>query len=290
MTDIIGGEAATGTPPGGEAPQAAAAGTKAERPEWLGEKFWDGEAGAPRTEQLARSYGDLERLIGSRVGDLSVEARRKLAEALPDTLKETWAGELRAKLGEDPEFLTPLEEAWKGKHLKAAPEAYEVPELGEGRNVDHEHALYGKAVETAKKFGLDQAAFAEMMGLVAEAQDDVRVALSGATEEQWKAAITDLEPRTNAVANRLKSLAPTHAQALLEQVREPNAFLALEEVIKATSAKPLVLEPSASPETVTQAKLDEWMNDPRYWDSTRRDPEFHAMVTKHYGRLYGDRI
>ena len=109
MTDIIGGEAATGTPPGGSAP-AAEAGTKAERPEWLGEKFWDGEAGTPRTEQLARSYGDLERLIGSRVGDLSVEARRKLAEALPDTLKETWAGELRAKLGEDPEFLAPLEE------------------------------------------------------------------------------------------------------------------------------------------------------------------------------------
>lgn len=258
--------------PGGEAPITAGAGAKAERPEWLGDKFWDAEAGAPRTEQLARSYSDLERLIGSRVGDLGPEARRKLAEALPDTLKETWTGELRARLGEDAEFLAPLEEKWKSAHLKAAPEAYEVPELSEERGFDPEHALYGKAVETAKRLGLDQAAFGEVMGLLAEAQADQAAALSGATTEQWKAAVTDLEQRANAVNNRLKALAPEHGQALLEQVRDPNAFLALEAVIKATSAKPLALEPVQAPEQLSEPQLRQMQRDPRYTDPVKRDP------------------
>lgn len=281
------------TPPGGETPIAAEAGAKAERPEWLADDphgYWDADKGELRGEALYQSFQDTKRLIGSRVGDLGPEARRKLAEALPDTLKETWTGELRARLGEDAEFLAPLEEKWKSAHLKAAPEAYEVPQLSEERGFDPEHALYGKAVETAKRLGLDQAAFGEVMGLLAEAQADQAAALSGATTEQWKASVPDLEQRANVVNNRLKVLAPEHGQALLEQVRDPNAFLALEAVIKATSAKPLALEPVQAPEQITQAKLDEMMNDPRYWDSTQRDPAYHAMVTKHFGKLYGDTL
>lgn len=278
------------TPPGGEAPIAAEAGAKAERPEWLGDKFWDAEAGAPRTEQLARSYSDLERLIGSRVGDLGPEARRKLAEALPDTLKETWDGEMRARLSEDAEFLAPLEEKWKSAHLKAAPEAYEVPKLSEERGFDPEHVLYGKAVETAKRLGLDQAAFGEVMGLLAEAQADQAAALSGATTEQWKSSVTDLEQRANAVNNRLKALAPEHGQALLEQVRDPNAFLALEAVIKATSAKPLALEPVQAPEQLSEAQLRQMQRDPRYTDPVKRDPAFVAQIQKGWQRLYGDTL
>ena len=35
------------------------------KPEWLAEKFWDGEKGEIRTETLARSYAELEKRFGS---------------------------------------------------------------------------------------------------------------------------------------------------------------------------------------------------------------------------------
>lgn len=279
----------TDTPAGGAAP-AVEPGTKAERPSDVPEKFWDAEAGALRGDEVLKSYLAIESTLGRRFQETGPDVRRRIAEALPEETRATIAAEVRAKLGDDPEFLTPLEEAWKGKHLRQAPEAYEVPSLGEERGFDPEHALYGKAADIAKKHGLDQDSFAEVLGLLVEAQDAQAAVMNGATAEAWKAAVPDLETRASAVNNRIKALAGEHAQALMESVRDPNAFLAMEAVIKAAGPKSLALEGGTSPETVTQAKLDEWMNDPRYWDSTRRDPEFHAMVTKHYGRLYGDRL
>lgn len=39
----------------------ASTATKADRPEYIPEKFWDAEAGTPRLEDLAKSYAELER-------------------------------------------------------------------------------------------------------------------------------------------------------------------------------------------------------------------------------------
>ena len=98
-------------------PAAAPGGTT--RPEFLKEKFWDAEKAQPKVEDLARSYNEMERLIGSRVGDLGVEARRKLAESLPEALQATWAEEFKAKLKDDPAFLDPIKEAWLAEHRDA---------------------------------------------------------------------------------------------------------------------------------------------------------------------------
>ena len=37
-----------------------------ERPDWLPEKFWDAKAGAPRVEEMAKSYSELERQRSSK--------------------------------------------------------------------------------------------------------------------------------------------------------------------------------------------------------------------------------
>lgn len=39
---------------------------KAERPEFIPEKFWDAEKGEPRLESMAKAYGDLEKKLGSK--------------------------------------------------------------------------------------------------------------------------------------------------------------------------------------------------------------------------------
>lgn len=74
--DVI--EEGGGTPEGGEAaadaataaPDAAAAAgsapAKPERPDYVPEKFWDGDAGAARLEDFGKSYAELERERGER--------------------------------------------------------------------------------------------------------------------------------------------------------------------------------------------------------------------------------
>lgn len=48
---------------------AAAEVTKPTKPEWVPEKFWDAEKGEVRTEELAKSYGELEGKLGGTKKD-----------------------------------------------------------------------------------------------------------------------------------------------------------------------------------------------------------------------------
>lgn len=86
------GAAAGATPPpaGDPAPAAAeagsaegAAGAVRERPEYIPEKFWDADARAPRLEDLAKSYGELERWKGTKAETLKAEALAALREGVP---------------------------------------------------------------------------------------------------------------------------------------------------------------------------------------------------------------
>lgn len=48
------------------------------RPEFIPEKFWDAEKKAPRVEQLAKSYVELEGRFGKRAEELEPEIRKKV--------------------------------------------------------------------------------------------------------------------------------------------------------------------------------------------------------------------
>jgi hypothetical protein len=256
------------------------------KPDVIPDKFWDAEAKAPRVEDLAKSYTALESAMGRRIQEVSPETRRAIAEAMPDAVRGDWEQALRGRLIEDPEFLAPLEEQWRGKNLPQAPEAYDVPTREDDRTYDAEHPIYTAAAELAKKHGLSQEAFAEIMDLNFQARADYE---TPPDIEQWKAAIPDIEQRSKAVYNRLLSASPDHAKTLIDQVRDPNAFLALEAVVKAGNPKALALQPGHGAEPVTQAKLDEMMRDPRYW--REKDRDYIASVTKGFNQLYpGDTL
>ena len=247
-------------------------------PEWLPAKFWDGEAKAPKVEDLARSYSEMQRLIGSRVGDLGAEARRKLAESLPEALQATWAEEFKAKLKDDPEFLNPLRDAWLAEKLPKPPEQYEPPEI-----IDPEHPAYQKAAEWAKARGLPQEGFAEMLEMAAELLQPYEGEI---TFDRIKEQIPDVEARAPLVANRVRTKLGPQADALLRACTTPEVFLAVEKLTLGEQPIPVGGGAPVEP-ALTEEKLKHMVQDDRY---RKRDPEFVKMVTEGYAKLFADRI
>lgn len=289
MTDAIGGEPGTETQPGG-APSSAAAGTSDGPPEYLAnglEKFWDGEAKTLKGEDLARSYREVQSLIGRRVGDLSPAARKQLAESLPDEMRATWSNEIKAALAGDEEFLGPLREQWLTEAMPKAPEAYMAPE---GVDLDVEHPAFGKAAEIARKAGMSQDAFAELVGVAVELLAPYEGPLSYDVPALKEAIGPDVERRAAAVGNRVRSLlGPDEGNTLLRSAMHPEAFLALEKLVQATSEEPLPLGGEGGGQgQFTEADLRKMTQDPKYW--RERDPSLIAQVTAGFRKLYGDRI
>lgn len=265
-------------PAGGEATAAAP-----QPPEWLGgdaTKFWDGEKGEVRVQDIHKSFRELQSAFGARVTEMGPAARKALAEHAPEALRTTWEQELRAKLVEDPEFVTPLKEAWQAE-LPKPPEAYAVPDdMGD---LDTEHPILTAAMETAKKHGLSQDAFRDVVGLGLELQ---KAMFPEVTEDMLKKEIgADYKERGERIRNRVVSLAGDLAGSILNHYNTPAQFLALERILKGTSEQPLVTDGSANPQQgKTRAELESDMRDPRY----RTDPAFHAAVTAGFQRLYSD--
>lgn len=291
MTDTIGGEPGAETQPDG-APSPVAAGPTDGPPEYLAnglEKFWDGDAKSLKGEDLARSYREVQSLIGRRVGDLSPAARKQLAESLPDEMRATWSSEIKAALAEDQEFLGPLIEKALAEKLPKAPEAYMAPE---GADIDIEHPAFAKAAEIATKAGMSQDAFNELIGVAVELLAPYEGPLSYDVPALKEAIGPDVEQRAAAVGNRVRSLlGPDEGNVLLRSAMHPDAFLALERLVKATSEEPLPLEgDGAGQGQATEEQLRHDMLDPRYWNPAKRDPSFVARITEGFRKLHGDRI
>ncbi len=291
MSDVIGGDAAAQTPPENAAPvDGASAGTNAvERPAWAPEKFWDGEKGELRQEDLATSYGTLQKLIGSKVGELGAASKRQLVEALPDEMKQLYGSELRTARAADEEFLKPLREAWLAEAMPKAPEAYTAPE---GVDIDIEHPAFAKAAEIATKCGMSQEAFNDLVGVAMELLAPYEGPLNYDVPALKEAIGPDVEQRAAAVGNRVRSLVgPEAGNALLRSTLHPEAFLALAQLVKASSEGPLPLDGDPSiPGQLTEAQLRHDMLDPRYWNPSKRDPSFVQRIEQGFKRLHSDRI
>lgn len=263
---------------------------KPARPEWAPEQFWDADAGQVRVEDLAKSYREAHSLIGRRVGDLSPDARRKLAESLPDEMRAAWGEEIRAGLAEDEEFLKPLREKWS-EGLPKAPDAYDFAtiELPDGLALDAENPVLLKAAEMAKEWGLPQERFAQLVALGAELSPPP-VPL----EERMAAVGPDFVQRATTATNRARSIAgddqPSRAaiDAVLTELHSPEAFRGLELLLAARGERRMPEDVGGQPGLVkTEAELNAMQADPRYWKE--RDPSFIKQVTDGFARLVGSR-
>lgn len=269
------------------APAAPAGSTPPAKPEWLGDDphgFWDGEAGTVKADAMYQSLQATKKLIGARISDMPLEARRKLAEVLPDELKATVAESTKAELLANEEFLKPLRDAWLAEAMPKAPEAYAAPE---GLDIDTEHPGYTAAIEIAKSHGLPQEAFDKLVNIGVQMLTPYE---GPVTFDHLAEAIgPDVAARANAVANRVRSLVPQGADDLLRAMAKPEAFLALERLVTSTSEQPLTLDAGAGPSGWTAESLQAAIKDPRYWRT--RDPAFIAQVTAGFQKVHAsDRV
>lgn len=270
-------EATTTTTEGGEKPA---------RPEWLDEKFFDAESGQPRVEELSKSYRELQGAFGRRLGDLSAEARRKLAEAVPDEMRATWGEEVRAKLVEDEEFLKPLREKWS-EGLPKAPDAYDFEqiELPDGLALDLESPTLAKAAELAKEWGLPQERFAQLVALGAELSPP-----PASLEDRMAAVGPDYVNRATAAVNRARAAAGDDANALaaveavLGELQSPDAFRGLEVLLSTRSERRMPDETATTQPEVTVEALREIQSRPDY----NARPDLQKQVRAGFNKLFGD--
>lgn len=270
----------TTTEQAGEATTAAP-----ERPDWIDPKFWDQDAGAPRVEDLSKSYRELQSAFGRRLGDLSVEARRQLAETVPDEMRQTWEEELRTKLAGDDKFLAPLLES----RMPKPPEAYELDKvtLPEGFALDPEHPVLSKAMEFAKSKGMSQDDFAALVSMGAELTEP-----PASLEDRMAALGPDYETRGKALINRALTAAGqdgearASVQALLGEVMSPEAMRGVELLLAARGEKPAPVDNGTREAPLTREALMEIQARPEYRE--RRD--WQEQVRQGFTRLYGETV
>lgn len=222
------------------------------RPDWLPEKFWDAEAKQPNIENLAKSYGELEK---NRVN--------------PDKLKEQWEQERLASRPEAPDgYQLPKDDRFDAEALSASPivELWRAAahEAGFGQE-QFEKTLVAYADQEVQR--IQQAAQAEMEALGDTAQDRIKAA------EQWASA-NFKDDEYDAVAQIASTAAGVR---VLEKMMKS---------MKETS--PEGFNDSGNFDQDDETTINKLMDSKAYRDSGH--PDFHkvkARVDAYYKRKYG---
>lgn len=249
--------AAAAEPPPGPVEESAPAPRAVERPAYIPEKFWDADQGCARVEALAKSYGELERKLGSRPHPVPAGEPAAAPAGEPEA---PGAGATDPGAGYSIEARHPLvaQDPALDARLQAA-----------GFSQAQAQLVYDLAAERLVPL-IDDA-----MGEI-EAQRQVeRLERQFGGAEAWRET-----------ARQIKSWSAAHlpgdAAATLSGSYE--GILALHRMMQAS--EPELLgggEEAAAP--LSEDALALMMRDPRYW--RRRDPDFVARVTAGFQKLYG---
>tara|TARA_Y100001938_G_scaffold93430_1_gene128066 strand:- start:223 stop:972 length:750 start_codon:yes stop_codon:yes gene_type:complete len=225
-----------------------------DRPEYVPEKFWDTDRNEIKVEELSASYNSLEKKLGMRTDELSKQIRTDIEQEAKTAVPEKYEivmpeipKEINVEVNEEQELLKEWSNICRENHL-----SQDVFNRGVNAFVNNEIA------------GLpDMKAEMEVLG------DNAKSRLEAA--ELWTKKYL-----SNEAYDTMSKLAST-----------ADGVKAIEEIMNITKSKPL---PNAN--TVVDAELDEtdlrsMMNDPRYYDPSKRDEAYYNKVTKLYEKKYG---
>jgi hypothetical protein len=226
--------------------------TPAPRPADVPEKFWDAETGTLRTEQLLKSYRELERHLAKRVAPPAADAA---AEEL---------ARFRDAMG-----------------IPATPEDYAItapcPECASHPEVNARlHAAHFSQGQAQLVYDM---AADRLLPLIAEAaaefeanrqRDKLHAHFGG--PERFKPIAAQL------AAWGRGNLAPPVFAALSTTAE---GVLALEQMMR--KQEPSLTRDATAPTVQNEDELRNMMRDPRYWRS--REPEFVRRVTEGFRRL-----
>jgi hypothetical protein len=253
-----GGPDAGGLPsPNGAEPSGAP-----ERPDYIPEKFWDPETGNTRLEELAKAHKSLESKIG-----LTEQA---IAEKLEPELREKLAAEALTKRPESPDA------------YKMELESDLVPE-GVDFQIDPEDDLYKFWSGFAYEHGLDQDEFnaglnAYAKGLLGDIPNP---------KEEIAALGDNATARVEAVSAWAKAnLSENSFDEIAGLATTASGIKAIEEIMEKAGERKMSGEPGDPVNAKTLVQLREMMNDPRYYDSSKRDDAYIAEVQREFARAF----
>ena len=217
------------------------------RPEYVQEKFWNAEKGEVNIENLASSYNSLESKLGSRTEDLTKQIRTDI----------------------------------ENEKLQNVPEEYKlnVPELDGNVSLDisNDMPIVQWWNQTAKNAGLSQEQYDEGVKVFV---DNAIANLPNSDLEIQKLGDAGRERVEAAELWSKKHLSPEAYNAISGFAATAEGVKALEEVMKLTKDSNM---PTTQTQVDVSADIDDlksMLKDPRYWDSSRRDPAYVKRVTE----------
>jgi hypothetical protein len=231
------------------------------RPEWLHERFYDAEKKAARFNDLAKSFGEAEKKLFTRTDDLKKQIEREFHEVRTKARPES-----------------------PDKYEAKLPKDFSLPE-GTTYTPDEAHPMMKWWRGFAHEQGFGQEVFEQgiaqfVMGLEHAAPDiSAEIAKLG---ENGQVRVGNVETFIKA------NVGEQHAKALAPFVTSAAAVEALEAMIEKGMGKRLAVpNVQTGGKAWTKESLRAAQNDPRYYDSLRRDPAFVAEVQAGYQQLYG---
>lgn len=238
------------------------------RPENVPEKFWDPEKGAVRTDEVLKSYGDLEKKLTGGKG----------LDALTEEIKTGLEAERMKARPEKPDgYKLQLPEG-------AVPDGVEF-------QFDDKHPLVGWWRERAHAMGLSQAEFDAGVSEYIKGEVGKLQATSQALVAEFEKLGEQGKARVDFLAGRIESIAgPAAVETLAPFLKTAASVEAMEKIIAAAGGpkfSDIHKAENSAPENLSEEKLKEMKRDPRYWDPKKRDPAYIKQVEDGYQKLFG---
>jgi hypothetical protein len=235
------------------APVATEQSSEVTKPEYIQDKFWNAERNEVNLENLASSYNSLESKLGSRTEDLTKQIRSDL----------------------------------ENEKLKNVPEEYKlnIPELESNISLDinNEMPIVQWWNQTAKNSGLSQEQYDE--GVKAFVENAISN-LPNTDLEIQKLGDAGKERIEAAELWSKKHLSPESYNAISSFAATAEGVKALEEVMKLSKDSNMPTTQTQVDVTADMDDLKSMLKDPRYWDSSKRDPSYVKRVTELYEKAF----
>ena len=235
------------------APIATETSSEVNKPDYIQDKFWNADTKEVNIENLASSYNSLESKLGSRTEDLSKQIRTDL----------------------------------ENERLSKVPESYKlnVPEMDENTkvNISEDMPIVQWWGKTAKEAGLSQEQYDAGVNAFIE---NATANLPNPDLERQKLGDAGKERIEAANMWSKKHLSPDAYNVISSFASTADGVKALEEVMKLTKDSNMPTAPTQVDVAASMDDLKSMLNDPRYYDSARRDPAYVRRVTELYEKAY----
>jgi hypothetical protein len=218
------------------------------RPDWLPEKFWTPEG--PNVENLAKSYGELDSMRGN----------------------------MKAK----------VQEEWQNERLANRPEAADKYELPQSELLDSDALASSPLVQWWKTYAFESGLPNEefQKGIVAYAESEAQRIQESHASEMAKLGENG-KARAEAVGLWAKKQFQGEKFDALAKVCETAAGVeVIEQLMKGAGADPSAFEKTEAAGE-TEADIRKLMEEPTYWNASKRDPAVVKRVEDFFKKKYG---